>query len=167
MNNYSNEEKIKELYATLYKYLLVVLKDESLAQDFTQETLYKYLVSKAIFTDEISERAWILTVASNMCKNYWRSVWYKKVIPISDDFEIIQTITPENSYISSEENKHLMQEVMRLPSKYREVIHLFYIEDLSIEDISTILKRNKSTIQTQLQRARKVLKERLGNKYDF
>lgn len=118
--NYSNEEKIKEIYKFLYKYLYVVLREESLAQDLTQETLYKYIKCKIVFSDDASERAWILTVASNMCKNYWRSVWYKKVIPLTDNFEIIQISNPEIQFknVSEEEQELIINQL-----NFEEVLH--------------------------------------------
>lgn len=129
--------------------------------------MYKYLKSNIDFSDSLYERSWLLTVATNLCKNHWRSTWYKKVIPLSDKNNLICQYTPESNFIEKESYENLFSEVMKLPYKYREVIHLFYYEVLDISEISKIVGRNKSTIQTQMHRARNIIKERIGVQYEL
>jgi len=72
----------------------------------------------------------------------------------------------ENIVFETKEQINLHYELQKVPMKYRSVIHLFYYEDLSIEDISEILNKKPSTIRTQLTRARYKLREILGEDYD-
>lgn len=157
----TKEDKINLYYPMLYRYVVIRLENETEAMDIVQETLFKYLQTQTEFEDDNKEKAWLFTVASNLCKNYWRSSWYKRVIPISDDVDILNVLTPESIIETGERNKILLKAVLRLPAKYREVVHLFYYEGMRIEEISQITGRNKSTIQTQLERARKILRKEL------
>ena len=59
------------------------------------------------------------------------------------------------------EDRSLFEAVMRLPEKYRIVIHLFYYEDYSVEEISAVLHRRSGTVKSQLSRGRKLLKSML------
>ena len=59
----------------------------------------------------------------------------------------------------------LYRELQKLPEKYRQVIHLFYYEEMSVAQIADLLHRKESTIRTQLTRARAMLKEVLGDDY--
>lgn len=59
----------------------------------------------------------------------------------------------------TEKTTNLYAELQQLPLKYREVIHLFYYENMSLEEISRILNRKNSTVRSQLTRARIILKK--------
>ena len=56
---------------------------------------------------------------------------------------------------------------MELPLKYRDVIHLFYYEEMSVKEIAEVLHRQESTVTSQLTRARGILKKNLGEEYQF
>lgn len=56
---------------------------------------------------------------------------------------------------------------MKLPTKYREVIHLFYYEDYSTIQISNLINKKESTVRSLLHRARNILKDKLKEDYDF
>lgn len=155
------DEKIKKYYPMLYKYVYVQLKDADVTLDIVQEVLYKYVESKIIFDNDSAEKAWLLTVTNNICRNYWRSSWYKRIVLVSDEFDSYNSLTPEDIFLQNENNYSVLSLVMSLPAKYRDVIHLFYYENLKIEDISRITGKKISTIQTHLERARKLLKRKM------
>ena len=83
---------------------------------------------------------------------------------MKQDFPELETTTLEADYEKNEQTFEVVKCVAKLPLKYREVIHLFYYEDMSIEKISKITGKNKSTIQTQLDRGRKMLKKMMKEK---
>ena len=64
------------------------------------------------------------------------------------------------------EDSRLFEAVMRLPDKYRIVIHLFYYEDYTIAEIAQILKRREGTVKSQLNRGRKLLKTMLMEEWN-
>lgn len=65
------------------------------------------------------------------------------------------------NFFEEKEYIDLYNELQKLPDNYREIIHLFYYEDMSVEMISKVLKRKPSTVRTQLTRARQMLKKYL------
>lgn len=154
----TKENKIKEYYPAIYKFVYIQVRNRTDAQDITQEVFYKYLTHNIDFTDTSKERSWLFTVASNQCKSYWRTTWCKKILPIEEDIVKLEH-TPEQEYEKKENASYVVACVAKLPTKYREIIHLFYYEDMNIEQISEITGKNKSTIQTQLDRGRKLLKK--------
>lgn len=89
----------------------------------------------------------------------WTAIWIGKKLSL---------IVPLDEAIvfDMKEETNLHYELQKLPMKYRSVIHLFYYEDLSIEEISKALDQKPSTIRTQLTRARYKLKEILKEDYD-
>ena len=85
----------------------------------------------------------------NLLKNFWKSK-----VDMGD--------IPEKNYEETEEDSLLLDKIMELPVKYREVLYLYYYEEYSIREISELLSRKESTIQTQLAAARQKLKNIWG-----
>lgn len=117
------------------------------ADDIFQEVFLRYVKKKPVFEKEEHRKAWLIRVTINCSNSFWNSFWNRKTQKIDDEI-VFETKAELNLYT----------ELQQLPSKYREVIHLFYYENMSIEEISTALNRKSSTVRTQLTRARALLK---------
>lgn len=152
------EEKIALYYQSIYKFALLQLKSSDLAMDVTQEVFYRYIECNTKFTSGEHERNWLYLITSNICKSYWRSGWYKHIFLSETLVENPIDITPDKAYIEKEESKIILRAILKLPQKYREIIHLYYYEDMSIKEISFITGKRESTIQTQLSRGREKLR---------
>ncbi|MEG0895079.1 MAG: sigma-70 family RNA polymerase sigma factor [Oscillospiraceae bacterium] len=141
-------EKVIKYYSTMvYNLAFAKTGTKHDADDVFQEVFLRYIKHSPNFQSEQHRKAWLIRVTINCSNKFFSSFWQKNMQTLNDDisFEIQDSIT-------------LYNELQKLPIKYREVIHLFYYEDMSIEEISFILKRKKSTIRTQLTRARAILK---------
>lgn len=117
------------------------------ADDVFQEVFLRY-VKKPVFKNEEHRKAWLIRVTINCSNNFWSSLWKKKTQELTDEI-----------LFETEEAVNLCAELQQLPLKYREVIHLFYYENMSLEEISLTLNRKNSTVRTQLTRARVMLKK--------
>lgn len=164
-------EKTIETYgATLYKIALVRLKNTDDAQDVVQEVFCQYLKADKTFDSIEHEKAWLIKVTLNACKRFYRLAWNRHRGEISEeDFLNIEADGghPEKECLQQETQRKILQEVFRLPQKYREVIHLFYYEDMSVKEIAAVLQRQESTVTSQLTRARGILRKNLGEEYQF
>jgi len=120
------------------------------ADDVMQEVFLRYIRSGKEFADEEHRRAWLIRATINCSKTLLSSAWFRKTSPLED------TLTTE-----LEEKSEVYYAVMDLPVKYRTVIHLYYYEDLSVSQISGLLKTKETTVKSQLHRARSLLKETL------
>ena len=163
--------RIIETYgATLYKIALIRVKNVEDAEDVVQEVFCQYMKYHKEFESEEHEKAWFIKVTRNACKKIYRTAWYKHrgELP-EEEFLKIETDNgkPEMEYLKQEESRRLMQAVFSLPAKYRDVIHLFYYEEMSVREIAAILNRQESTVTSQLTRARNILKKNLGEDYQF
>lgn len=133
------------------------LHNMSDAEDILQETLIKYVKTAPKLENDSHEKAWLMTVAANLSKN--------KI-----DYNRIRTTDELQDTLVAEEREDLSfvwEAVKQLPSKYSEVIHLFYYEGYSTADVAKILGRNEATVRSDLSRARKQLKDILKEAYDF
>ncbi len=123
------------------------------AEDTVQDVFIKLYTSKKPFESEEHIRNWLIRVTINACKNTLRTPWNRKHVALEDLSASIAFEQPEQS--------DLFCAVMSLPEKYRTVVYLFYYEELSVKEISGILRLNESAVTTRLSRARKNLKQKL------
>lgn len=127
------------------------------AEDIVQETLIRYLQKTSSFESPAHEKAWLLHVAANLCKNRL-------------DYERIRKTDELNEELAAAEDENLSfvwEEVKALPEQYRAPIHLFYQEGYSTSEIAKILGRKESTVRSDLHRGRERLKAVLKEAYDF
>ncbi|MBL2480401.1 sigma-70 family RNA polymerase sigma factor, partial [Klebsiella pneumoniae] len=96
-------------------------------------------------------KTWLWRIAINHCKDYLKSWYNKKVIVTEDGFTYMesQKESVEQIVIQNAEDSRLASAVMSLPIKYREVIYLFYYEELSIKEIATVIEVKENTIKTR------------------
>ena len=134
-------------------------KDKNHAEDVCQDVFYKFLKTDKEFESEEHIKSWLIRVTVNQCKSVFLSSWFKKTVPISEREDELVFTTPEKNDL------HLV--IKKLPQKYATVIHLFYYEDLPVAKIAQILGEKESTVKSHLHRARNMLKELLGGRYDY
>ena len=146
----STLETIEKYSLRVYRLAYSLVKNKSDADDIHQEVFVRYITSKPAFENAEHEKAWFIRVTTNLCKNLWKTAWKRKVISLSEYEERI-----ENGIGYKEDS--IIDVVKLLPQKYRVVIHLFYYEEMSIEEISKVLDLNPSTVRTHLTRARRKL----------
>lgn len=134
----------------IYKLAFSQTRSKNNADDVYQEVFLRYIRKNPEFKNEEHRKAWLIRVTINCCKNLWLSSWKRKTVPLEETIPF-----------KMQEEADLHYVLKKLPPKYRVTIHLFYYEDLSIEQMSKILNIKQSTIRTQLTRGRRKLKELL------
>lgn len=143
----------------VYRLAYSLAKNQQDAEDIHQDVFVKYISKRPQFENVNHEKAWFLRVTINLAKNLWKTAWKQKFISLQE-YEL------EEEETTQEGESWVIDVVKKLPEKYRLVIHLFYYEDLSIEEISQLLKTKPATVRTQLTRARRKLKEWLKEDLD-
>jgi RNA polymerase sigma-70 factor, ECF subfamily len=137
--------------------------NREVAEDLTQEIFVKCYQRLDQYQKRSSLKSWMWRIAINHCKDYLRS-WHHKHIVVSDEkvkYSASQETEVENQVIQRFEDEELVKAVWSLPDTYKEVIYLYYFEELSIKEISYLTKVNQNTIKTRLKRAKEILKESL------
>ena len=127
------------------------------AEEIVSDTLIRYMSSAPAFESTNHEKAWLLKVASNLCKNRLDYNRYRRTDELSE------TIAADDR----EDLSFVWDAVRELDVRYREVIHLHYYEGYSTAEIGAILGLNESTVRSRLMRGRKQLKGVLKEAYDF
>ncbi|MEF9967608.1 MAG: RNA polymerase sigma factor [Longicatena sp.] len=152
-------EEIIDVYGDMtFRVILAHMHNEADAQDVLQDVFIKIMKKRPVFENCYKEKAWILQVAMNTCKDHWKYDKLRKHEQLLDQYE---------SYTNPSESLEILPYVKRLPQKYRDVVYLFYYEEYSVREIAEILNKKQATVLTWLNRARKKLKEDLkGSEFD-
>ena len=140
-------ESAVEQYGTMvYRLAYAQLRSRHDADDVFQEVFLRYHRAAPPFESEEYRKAWLLRVTANCANSLAASPWRKRSVPLEDVYAY-----------SDQEESGLDAALAQLPAKYRSVIHLYYYEGYSTEEIARILGRRASTVRAQLTRARQTL----------
>ena len=150
----------------VYRLALVNTKNKTEAEDIFQEVFLKLIRYQESIISEEHLKAWLIRVTVNQSHTHTNSFWNK----FTEGFDGLvdpkdEKVEMEFSY--KESVSDLTRVVMGLPRKYREAIHLFYYEELSVKEICETLGENESTVKTRLARGRKLIENRMGEAYEL
>ncbi|MCM1388158.1 MAG: sigma-70 family RNA polymerase sigma factor [Bacillus sp. (in: Bacteria)] len=137
----------------LYRTGIMILGNPQDVQDVLQEVMLKVLQKKPEFHDSEHEKAWLLRVTINLCKDMLRFRRRHQYLPL-DELEI--------EAAADTADKELIQEIMLLPPRWKIVLLLHYVEGYSLKEIADILAISENAVKKRMQRAKKGLRERLN-----
>ncbi|WP_062109049.1 sigma-70 family RNA polymerase sigma factor [Bacillus niameyensis] len=176
MLNFLKREKISdqdrialvEEYIDLYgkgmtNFAYTYLHDWGEAEEIVQEVFLTVYEKISTFKGGSSIKTWLYSITANRCKDLLRSS-YKKRTVITDKIHLFMggtVYSSEEQFSMTVDSMQLAKSVLSLPVKYREVIILYYYDEMNTKEISQLLSINNSTIRSRLQRGRNLLKERL------
>lgn len=144
-----------EQYSDMVRRLcMIYLKNHADTEDIFQTVFLKYVLSSVPFENQEHEKAWFIRVTINACKDFIKQFFRRRMVPLDEIMEQPALLPPDN--------RHVLEAVLSLPAKYKEVVYLHYYEDYTAPQISRILGKNVNTIYTLLTRSRQMLKEKLG-----
>ena len=132
----------------VYRLALSYTKSIQEAEDVCQTVFLKLLEQKQIAPGK--ERAWLMQVTANTCRNLLRSAWWKRTVPMEETLPVM-----DPQYTDT------WEKVMALPPKYRVMIYVRYYEELSTKEMAQLLHISQSAVTTRLNRARQMLKTAL------
>ena len=141
---------VEEYSSSLLRAAYSLLKNREDSEDAVQETFLRYMEKAPVFTSREHEKAWLLRVAVNISKNHLSSAWFRKRTDLKEDIPALE-----------QEEKEVLESVLKLPAKYRTVIHLYYYEGYTAAEVGELLGLGPSTVRTRLARAREKLKAQL------
>ncbi len=147
--------ELYDLYATdVLRVAYYYLGDRQKAEDVTQDVFVRLLTNRPTLQAG-KEKAWLLTVALNRCRDLWRGAWFRKVVLGHPAFELF----PAPDEIGAlAESTALAEAVNRLPADFKEVVLLHYYQGYGISEIAAMLEIAEGTVSSRLSRARSRLK---------
>ena len=156
------EEIIDRYGDMVYRLAVSQVRNRTDADDIFQEVFVRLVRHVKDLQDMEHAKAWLIRVTINCTKKHFGQYWNKNVFPIEETEEVPKR---EEGFEQAEKkiDNPVMQAVSKLPPKYRGCVHLFYFEELSVKEIAEMTDQTESTVKSQLHRARKMLKEMLGD----
>jgi RNA polymerase sigma-70 factor (ECF subfamily) len=148
-------EAVEKYGDMLYRISLLILKNTADAEDAVQETFIKYFTKAPEFADGEHEKAWLITVATNKCRDMLRY----RTRHETESEELLNTYAVEKS------DSGILEALMELSDKYRIIMVLFYVEQYKIDEIADITGVSVSAVKMRLSRGRKLLEEKYRKEY--
>ena len=144
-------KRIVEAYSDMIlRVSYTYLKNTDDAEDICQDVFLKMLTGKSKFDSLEHEKAWVIRVTINRCKDILKSAQRQKEVGIEVMPEVVQVEAVESDVLDM---------VMQLPEAYREVIYLHTYEGYSAKEIADIVGKSETAVMALLSRGRKKLKE--------
>ena len=151
--------RVMDAYADMIRRICFVhLKNKYDTEDVFQNVYMKYLLHEESFENIEHEKAWFVRVTINACTDWLRYLSRRKWVP----FDMIH----EESEVLDSTSTEVLEAVLELPEKYRNVIYLYYYEEYSAVEIAKILGKKENTIYTWLSRAKDILRKKLGGEWE-
>lgn len=153
-----DEQQIRtalDTYSDMIRRICILhLKNYHDAEDVFQDVFLKYALRDEAFESHAHEKAWLIRVTVNACRDILKSFLKRNVVSLDN-------LTAEPACLL-DEDKAVWDAVLKLPEKYRVVVYMFYYEGYSAVDIAKILHKKENTIYTWLSRAKMQLKSIMG-----
>ena len=138
---------------TVRRLCMLHLKNYADTEDIFQTVFLKYALHTAPFADGEHEKAWLIRVTLNACKDLLKSVFRSRTVALEAAANLPAPVP--------QENQEVLEAVLALPKKYKDVVYLHYYEGYSAPEIAGLLHRNVNTIYTWLGRAKALLRTAL------
>lgn len=155
MRSEQEVNRVIEQYAnTVRRLCMIHLKNDADTEDIFQTVFLKYTLSSAMFENQEHEKAWFIRVTINACKDLLKNFFRSHTTSLDE-------LMGQSEELSLE-YRDVLDAVLSLPQKYRDVVYLHYYEDCTAPQISQILGKKVNTIYTLLTRSKQMLREKLG-----
>ena len=152
MRSEQEANRAVEQYAdTVHRLCMIHLKNYHDAEDIFQTVFLKYVLSSVVFESEEHEKAWFIRVAINTCKDHIKSRFRHSTLSLEELAEEAASIPPEQHEV--------LDAVLSLPARYKDVIYLHYYEGYSAAEIGRILDQKENTVYSLLSRGRTLLRK--------
>lgn len=165
----SEREKESILSTWMLEYSPMVLrtafyyvKDQMVAEDIAQEVFLRAYRKMDDYRGDASVSTWLYRITVNACKDHLRSWSHRKLILTQTFQDRESDETTEQEVLRRLHENDLVQKVMELPVKYREVIVLHYFEQLKSREIAEMLNLKESTVRVRISRGLVKLKDQFG-----
>lgn len=150
------DEVVRYYSDMVWRLALTKTRSEADAEDIFQEVFCKLVMNEKPFESEEHRKAWIIRVTINCCNSHFVAPWRRNIGSIED---VLIDVADEDAVIPGDDDSpDVYAEVLRLPDNMKEVVLLYYYEELSIREISEILGITEVNVKKRLSRARQKLK---------
>lgn len=149
------ENMVRKYGNMLFRICFIVLGNKSDAEDAVQDTVVRYMQKAPAFENPEHEKAWLIKVASNRCRDM-RRFWRRHP---QAELDTLESAAP------NPESCGILEALMAIPEKFRVVMTLHYAEEYRVEEIASMIGKSSSAVKMRLQKGRKLLEEIYRKEY--
>lgn len=153
------EEILNQYGNMLFRYALMMLGTTQDAEDVLQDTLLTYWQKAPEFNNKDHEKAWLLTVTANRCRDLLRKRMRREETSLENVAEIAEIA------IESTVDSGILEALVQLPEKYKKVLYLYYVEEYRVDEIAGIIGRTTSAVKMRLKKGRQLLGEQYRKEF--
>ena len=157
LSNEELDELIRTFGDMVYRIAVLRCSNTQDADDVYQDVFLKLVHHAARLGSREHIKAWLIRVTINQCNTLYGSSWHQKTVALEDEPSRQEVAAPGTEYDDTREIVYRAVQQLR-PPEYRDVIYLFYYEELSVREISNILQITEINVKVRLNRARKKLR---------
>ena len=152
--NSAFSDTVKKHSDLVYRICFLYMKNKTDAEDAYQDTFLKLYTSDIDLNNDTHVKAWLITVAGNVCKNSLKKAKLRTHEELNEEI---------CGMIDDTTQKDVVTAVMALPEIYRQIIYLYYYEGYSTAEIAKLESCKEATVRTRLARGRELLKQALSS----
>lgn len=152
----SYDKAVHKYIDMVYRIALSHTHSKTDAEDVVQDVFLRLLSCKKDFESDEHMKAWLIRVTINCSRNLFSSSWFRRTVPLSEDIPFESSQTSE-----------VYEALCTLPHKYRTPLYLYYYEELSVKEISSLLNIREGTIKSQLSRGRELIRHKLEGSENY
>ncbi|WP_378120721.1 RNA polymerase sigma factor [Cohnella sp. GCM10012308] len=161
------EALMHEYGQEVWNYAYSIVKNQSMAEDITQDVFLQVFRHVVSFRNESSMKTWLLKITRNISYNYRKSAFIRKVFLVGNVSLKESSRSAEQTYLDHEAANEVWTAVLKLPVKSREILILHAKYQLSIPEIAQLLDISEGAVRSRLFAARKKMNVRLGEDYAY
>lgn len=154
-------EIIREYKNGLTMYVNNYVHDLNTADELCCETFVRLADKKPKFRGKSSFKTFLYGIGRNVALEFLRRNKNHALEPLDDFCDVADETDIEKNFLTKERNEQLYSAIKKLKSEYAQVLWLMYFEDMSINEISVVMKKSASAVKVLLHRARTALKTEL------
>ena len=149
---------VRQYERLVYTICYQFTKDHQLAEDLAQETF----LSAYTHRDDCppgSYKPWLARIATNKAKDYLKSAYHRSIVSgLQGMVDVLNAMPPpEDITIAKDEAARIRDTILALKEPYHQVAVLFFLEEKSVDEIASALRRPPKTVHTQIYRAKQLL----------
>lgn len=144
------ERQYEQYSVMLYRLSAVMLGNRADAEDAVQNAFMRLWTKAPTFRDDEHEKAWLLRVTANICKDMLKSAWRTKIVPLDSVADQGEETEMEPSAV--------LEKLFTLPPRYRSALYLHYYEGYPVRQLAKLLDAKESTAKVWLHRGRELLR---------
>jgi RNA polymerase sigma factor (sigma-70 family) len=162
------EVLVRRYYKMIFAYLYRKTADYHISLDLTQETMIKMMKSLTIYKGQGKFTHWLITIAVNVCRDYYRSRQYKEYLtsPLQNSIQFEPNSNVEDLLSQQEERLQIQCALQELSDSQREAIVLRYYHEMKVCEIAQVTGSHESAVKSRLFQGIAKLKRILGRTVD-